>query len=119
VQISGQELDVTEGSARYVQVGLPVYSERYGRMIDFDTDGEEWARNLPTAYRNGVMSVSAEEIIEPADTQLSVQRTRARPGACRQARAASALRPCPVPVAQPSTPRSSASASAPLAKPWG
>lgn len=79
VQISGQELNVTEGSARYVQVGLPVYSERYGRMIDFDTNGKEWARNLPSAYRNGTMSVSAEEIIEPVDTQFSVRRARGAP----------------------------------------
>lgn len=87
VQISGQELDVTEGSARYVQVGLPVYSERYGRMIDFDTDGEEWACNPPSAYRNGAMSVSAEEIIEPADTQFSVRRSRPAPAlAARHAR---------------------------------
>lgn len=79
VQISGQELDVTAGSARYVQVGLPVYSERYGRLIDFDTDGEEWARNLPSAYRNGAVNVTAEEIIEPVDKQFSVRRARRAP----------------------------------------
>ncbi|HEV3070592.1 MAG TPA: hypothetical protein VGY76_04105 [Solirubrobacteraceae bacterium] len=78
VQISGQELDVTAGSARYVQVGMPVYSERYGRMIDFDTDGEEWARNLPSAYRNGAVSVTAE-IIEPVEEQFSVRRARCAP----------------------------------------
>lgn len=76
VQISGQELDVTAGSARYVQVGLPVYSERYGRLIDFDTNGEEWARNLPSAYRNGAVNVTAEEII---DKQFSVRRARRAP----------------------------------------
>ncbi len=26
---------------------MPVYSERYGRLIGFDTDGEEWARTCP------------------------------------------------------------------------
>jgi hypothetical protein len=79
VQIKGQELDVTEGSARHVQIGMPVYSERYGRLIDFDTDGEEWARNLPSAYRNGAVSVTAEEIIEPVDKQFSVRRARRAP----------------------------------------
>ncbi len=79
VQISGQEFDVTEGSAWYVQVGMPVYSERYGCMIDFDTDGEEWARNLPSAYRNGAVSVTAEEIIEPVEEQFSVRRARCAP----------------------------------------
>lgn len=79
VQISGQELDVTAGSARYVQVGLPVYSARYGRLIDFDTDGEEWARNLPSAYRNGAVSVTAEEISGPVDKQFSVRRARRAP----------------------------------------
>lgn len=79
VQIKGQELDVTAGSARHVQIGMPVYSERYGRMIDFDTDGEEWARNLPSAYRNGAVSVTAEEIIAPADKQFSVRRARRAP----------------------------------------
>jgi hypothetical protein len=58
---------------------MPVYSERYGRMIDFDTDGEEWARNLPSAYRNGAMSVAVEEIIEPVDKQFSVRRARRAP----------------------------------------
>ncbi len=64
-EVSGQELTVTAGSARFIQVGMPVYSERYGRIIDFDTDGEEWARNLPGAYRNGAMNVYAEEVAAP------------------------------------------------------
>jgi len=61
-EVRGQELTVTDGNARFVQVGLPVYSERYGRLIDFDTEGEEWARNLPGAYRNGAVNVYAEEL---------------------------------------------------------
>lgn len=65
LEVSGQKLTVTEGDARFIQVGMPVYSERYGRLIDFDTDGEEWARNLPTAYRNGAVNMYAEEIAEP------------------------------------------------------
>jgi hypothetical protein len=64
-EVRGQELAVTDGNARFVQVGMPVYSERFGRLIDFDTDGEEWARNLPTAYRNGAVNMYAEEIAEP------------------------------------------------------
>jgi hypothetical protein len=47
---------------------MPVYNERYDRLIDFDTDGdgEEWALNLHTAYRNGAVYVYAEEVPEPA-----------------------------------------------------
>src|SRR6202050_5955492 len=76
VQVRGQKLTVIDGNARFLQVGIPVYSERYGRLIDFDTDGEEWARNLPSAYRNGAVSVTAEEIIAPEDKQFSVRRAR-------------------------------------------
>jgi hypothetical protein len=61
-EVWGQELKVTEGSEEFVQIGMPVFSERYGHLIDFDTDGEEWARNLPTAYRNGGVIVAAEEV---------------------------------------------------------
>jgi hypothetical protein len=61
-EVRGQELVLTEGSLRFLQVGMPVFSERYGRLIDFDTDGEEWARNLSSAYRNGAVNVTAEEI---------------------------------------------------------
>jgi hypothetical protein len=66
-EVRGQELTVIDGNARSVQVGMPVYSERYGRLIDFDTDGEEWARNLAAAYRNGAVSVHAEEVLEQAE----------------------------------------------------
>lgn len=59
-EVRGQDLSLSEGDARYVQLGMPVYSDRYGRQIDFDTDGEEWARNLPSAYRNGAIAVEAE-----------------------------------------------------------
>jgi hypothetical protein len=64
-EVRGRELTVTHGNARFLQVGMPVYSERHGRLIDFDTDSEEWARNLPTAYRNGAVNTYAEEIAEP------------------------------------------------------
>jgi hypothetical protein len=66
LEVRGQKLTLTEGDARFIQRGMPVYSERYDRLIDFDTDGEEWARNLPTAYRNGAVNVYAEEVLEPA-----------------------------------------------------
>lgn len=65
-EIKGQELTLVEGSARYIQVGIPVYSELYGRQIDFDTDGEEWGRNLSKAYRNGAVVVEVEEVAEAA-----------------------------------------------------
>lgn len=83
-EVHGQELTVTDGDARFIQVGIPVYSEHYGRLIDFDTDGEEWARNLPTAYRNGAVNVQVEEV-EPA-TSISIRRRRTPALASQQAR---------------------------------
>jgi len=65
-EVHGQKLTLTKGDARFIQRGMPVYSERYDQLIDFHTDGEEWARNLPTAYRNGAVNVYAEEVLEPA-----------------------------------------------------
>ena len=61
-EVREQELVVTDGNARFAQAGLPVFSDRYDRLIDFDTDGEEWARNLPSAYRNGAVNVHVAEI---------------------------------------------------------
>jgi hypothetical protein len=63
-EVWGQDLKFIEGNEEFVQIGMPVFSERYGHLIDFDTDGEEWARNLPTAYRNGGVIVAAEEVGE-------------------------------------------------------
>jgi hypothetical protein len=65
-EVRGQQVAMTNGDAQFVPVGMPVFSERYGRLIDFEIDGEEWARNLPRAYRNGAMVVTVEEIPEPA-----------------------------------------------------
>lgn len=77
-EVRGQELTVIEGDARFIQRGMPVYSERYDRLIEFDADGEEWARNLPTAYRNGAMYVYAEEVLEPAGSPSSVSASAPR-----------------------------------------
>jgi hypothetical protein len=74
-EVRGQELDVIEGSARFIRVGMPVYSERYGRPIDFDTDGEEWARMLPSAYGEGEVSATVEEIVEPVSPPWAVRPT--------------------------------------------
>ena len=63
-EVYGQALTVTGGNARFVQVGMPVHSDRYGSLIDFDTDGEEWARNLPSAYRNGAVNIYVEDVTE-------------------------------------------------------
>lgn len=63
-RVSGKEFEITEGDPRYVQLAMPVYSEHYGGLIDFNTDGEEWARNLPSAYRNGAVGVQVEEVAE-------------------------------------------------------
>jgi hypothetical protein len=84
-EVREQELTLTDGDARFIQIGMPVYSERYGRLIDFDTDGEEWARNLPTAYRNGAVNTYAEEVLEPA-ASVSTRRMRAPALAFQQAR---------------------------------
>jgi len=84
-EVRGQELTLTAGDARFIQVGMPVYSERYGRLIDFDTDGEEWARNLPSAYRNGAVNTYAEEVGEP-DASVSTRPMRAPALAFQQAR---------------------------------
>lgn len=84
-QVRGQELTVTDGNARFLQVGIPVYSERYGRLIDFDTDGEEWARNLPSAYRNGAVTMRVDEVTEPAE-QVSTRHARTPALAVQQAR---------------------------------
>jgi hypothetical protein len=85
-RVSGQEFEITEGDPRYVQLAMPVYSERYGGLIDFDTDGEEWARNLPSAYRNGAVGVQVEEVasaehgrlIELASSAVAALAERAR-----------------------------------------
>jgi len=84
-EVRGQKLTLTKGDAHFIQRGMPVYSERYDRLIDFDTDGEEWARNLPTAYRNGAVYVYAEEVLEPA-ASISVRRRRAPALASQRAR---------------------------------
>jgi hypothetical protein len=55
------------------------------QLIDFDTDGEEWARNLPTAYRNGAVYVYAEEVLELA-ASMPVRRRRAPALASQRAR---------------------------------
>jgi hypothetical protein len=79
VEVRGQELNVTAGDPRFLQVGIPVYSERYGRLIDFDTDGEEWALNLPSAYRNGAVNVSVKEVIEPVASPSAAHRSHNAP----------------------------------------
>jgi hypothetical protein len=61
-EVRGQDVLITEGDERHVQLGLSVYSDLYGRQIEFDTDGEEWARNLPNAYRNGAIFAEAETV---------------------------------------------------------
>jgi hypothetical protein len=70
--VSGQEIKVTGGNPRYIQLGIPVYSRRYGGLIDFDRDGEEWARNLAAAYRNGAVSAVAQEVAAVRNPPKSV-----------------------------------------------
>ncbi len=75
IEVQGQELQVTEGDTRYVQIGMSVFSERYGGLIDFEVDGEEWARNLPSAYRSGAVTVIVEDAGSP---EVSRRSERAR-----------------------------------------
>src|SRR3954466_3151577 len=72
-EVRGQAFELTEGEARYVQLGMPVYSDLYGSQIDFDTDGEEWARNLPSAYRNEGFVVEAETVAHGAGADREMQ----------------------------------------------
>jgi hypothetical protein len=72
-EVRGQDLAVTEGDAQFVPIGMPVFSERYGGLIDFDVDGEEWARSLPSAYRNGAIAVTVEDTAEPSVSASDVQ----------------------------------------------
>lgn len=61
-RVDGQSLSMLEGDPRWVQQEMAVPSERYGRMIHFDEDAEEWARNLPRIYRSGAVSARSEEL---------------------------------------------------------
>ncbi len=70
-EVRGQELTMIDGGAEFIPIGMPVFSEHYGAMIDFDTDGEEWARNLPRAYRSGAVTVVVEEFAEAAAAAAS------------------------------------------------
>lgn len=42
-----------EGDASLVDFSIPVVSLRTGELVLFERDREEWARNLPNAYRAG------------------------------------------------------------------
>jgi hypothetical protein len=81
LRVDGQELTI-DGNERYVQVGMPVYSPRHRRLIDFDTDPEEWVRNLPSAYRNGATYVEVEDTATEAAmlTERSLAYAHARRG---------------------------------------
>jgi hypothetical protein len=52
LRISGDEVDV-RGDERLIDFTVPVVSLRTGEPLLFDQDKEEWARNLPNAYRAG------------------------------------------------------------------
>jgi hypothetical protein len=57
-------LQLIDGEHRWVQQELLVPSPRHERLIGFADDPEEWARNLPRAYRNGAIWVTVREIGE-------------------------------------------------------
>jgi hypothetical protein len=71
-EVRGQQIAMIDGDMQFVPIGMPVFSERYGRLIDFDIDGEEWARNLWRAFRNGAVIAVAEE--NPESTSTSSER---------------------------------------------
>jgi hypothetical protein len=70
-EVCGHQLTMIDGGAEFIPIGMPVFSERYCAMIDFDTDGEEWARNLPRAYRSGAATVIVAEVSETATSAAS------------------------------------------------
>lgn len=69
--VDGHDLIFNGGDAQHVNLGLPVYSDKRERLITFEDDPEEWARLLPTAYRNGAVRAEAKEIIVAPGTEAS------------------------------------------------
>lgn len=69
VRIEGEHVDV-EGDERIVDFSVPVTSLRTGEQLIFEDNKEEWARNLPDAYRSGdlvVVILGDDDPLTPAD----------------------------------------------------
>jgi hypothetical protein len=52
LRVAGEVVEV-EGDDQLVDFSVPVVSLRTGELLLFEKDREEWARNLPNAYRAG------------------------------------------------------------------
>lgn len=52
LRVSGETIEI-EGDESLIDFSIPVVSLRTGEPILFEQDREEWARNLPSAYRAG------------------------------------------------------------------
>jgi hypothetical protein len=52
LRVSGEIVEV-EGDEQLIDFSVPVVSLRTGELLLFEKDREEWARNLPNAYRAG------------------------------------------------------------------
>jgi hypothetical protein len=52
LRVSGEVVEI-EGDDQLLDFSVPVVSLRTGELLLFEKDSEEWARNLPNAYRAG------------------------------------------------------------------
>jgi len=52
LRVSGDSVEI-EGDDELLDFSVPVVSLRTGELLLFEKDREEWARNLPNAYRAG------------------------------------------------------------------
>jgi hypothetical protein len=64
VRVSGESIEL-EGDDNLIDFSIPVVSLRTGELVLFEQDREEWARNLPNAYRAGDYVVEVYRDDEP------------------------------------------------------
>lgn len=88
LRVAGDKVEV-EGDEGLIDFSVPVVSLRTGETILFERDKEEWARNLPNAYRAGDYVVDVyrdddpipREALAGPELEREVLRLRARSGA--------------------------------------
>jgi hypothetical protein len=86
LRVSGDEVEL-DGDERLIDFTVPVVSLRTGETILFEQAKEEWARNLPNAYRAGdyVVDVYRDDDPLPPDflagPELAREDLRVREGA--------------------------------------
>lgn len=67
VTADGGSLAVEPAEARWAVPDAPVVSMSTGKSINSDDDPEEWARNLPYAYRSGDLVAVLRRDDDPPD----------------------------------------------------